>query len=564
MGSAISLVSRPNLWLTAALLLVSWIVYRAVLFKKSVQRIDGHPGFRTFLSDMNIIAYLLPKGIPHVNDHIGWQWRKKRELYQNLGTSILSTVSFIDSRTTYSVSSPEACRILNSDRRKFQKPVQLYNILKVFGSNVVVTEGEEWRRHRKIVAAGFSEKVFELVWNTSSWITFELFKSEGWAALSPGEGMNVLNIPDITLRVTLAVLSTASFGAPLSWKQDPKESRGVGHEMSFVEAISEVSENIFWLLAMPKFVYKLPIRKIQRVGQADRELRSYMHDMIRSRREEIRHGEFSAKDDLFNVLVAASMQEESDGKNGGGLTDEELVGNIFIFALAGHETSSHTLAFAIAYLALHPAKQAWLFDELINVYPPSHIPTYADFASLTRTLAVLYETLRLHPAVVYIPKYAMEDTWLPDDPDNEQGGEGKRVFVPKGTECGIDTVGLHRHPRYWKNPNAFEPERFMEDYNRDAFAPFSAGARACIGRKFAEVEMVAVLSLLVRTYEILPLATPDPSGIDVDAEPTHEATLPNLLTEKILETKPGVTLTPRDIGVRLVRRREGAVSRPEE
>lgn len=57
---------------------------------------------------------------------------------------------------------------------------------------------------------------------------------------------------------------------------------------------------------------------------------------------------------------------------------------------------------------------------------------------------MLYETLRLHPAVVYIPKYAMEDTWLPDDPDNEQDGEGKRVFVPKGTECGIDTVGLRK------------------------------------------------------------------------------------------------------------------------
>lgn len=76
-------------------------------------------------------------------------------VYQNLGTSILSTVSFIDNRTTYSVSSPEACRILNADRRKFQKPVQLYEILKVFGSNVVVTEGEEWRRHRK-VSPGFS------------------------------------------------------------------------------------------------------------------------------------------------------------------------------------------------------------------------------------------------------------------------------------------------------------------------------------------------------------------------------------------------------------------------
>lgn len=90
---------------------------------------------------------------------------------------------------------------------------------------------------------------------------------------------------------------------------------------------------------------------------------------------------------------------------------------------------------------------------------------------------------------------------------------------------------------------------------------------ACIGRKFAEVEMVAVLSLLVRTYQILPLGTPDPSEVDTGAEATtassHEPTLPELLTEKLLETKPGVTLTPREIGVRLVKRRGGDVRRPE-
>jgi hypothetical protein len=138
--------------------------------------------------------------------------------------------------------------------------------------------------------------------------------------------------------------------------------------------------------------------------------------------------------------------------------------------------------------------------------------------------------------------------------------------------------------RYWKNPNAFQPERFLEDYNRDAFAPFSAGARgksiaaqftradlassACIGRKFAEVEMVAVLSLLSRTYQILPIGTPDPSEIATAADDTtassHESTLPELLTEKLLETKPGVTLTPREIGVRLVKRRGDHIRRPEE
>ncbi|GHJ86552.1 hypothetical protein NliqN6_2954 [Naganishia liquefaciens] len=568
MGSALSLTSRANLWLTAALLAASWLIYRALLFRKSVQRIGDHPGFRSLLSDMNIIAYLIPSGIPYVNDHIGWQWREKRLRNKRLDTSLVSSVSFIDNRITYTVSSPEACRILNGDRRKFQKPVKAYEILKVFGSNIVVTEGEEWRRHRKIVVPGFSEKVFELVWNTSSWITFELFKSEGWSALAPGRGMDVLNIPELTLRVTLAVLSTASFGAPLSWKQDPQASRPAGHEMSFVEAISEVSENIFWLLAMPKFVYKLPIPKIQRIGLADRELRSYMHSMIQTRREEIKNGEYSAKDDLFNALVSASMKEESEGKGGGGgLTDDELVGNTFIMALAGHETSSHTLAFAIAYLALDPEKQAWLFEELSEVYPPSHVSTYADFSRLPRTLAVIYETLRLHPAVVYIPKYATEDTWLPDDPDVDSEGRGRRVFVPKGTQCGIDTVGLHRHPRHWKDPDSFRPERFLQDYNRDAFAPFSAGARACIGRKFAEVEMVAVLSLLVRTYQIIPLGTPDPSDIETGADYTassHEPTLPDLLTEKLLETKPGVTLTPREIGVRLVKRRGGDVWRTED
>lgn len=98
---------------------------------------------------MNIIAYLIPSGIPYVNDHIGWQWREKRQRNKRLNTSLISSVSFIDNRITYTVSSPEACRILNSDRRKFQKPVKAYEILKVFGSNIVVTEGEEWRRHRK-------------------------------------------------------------------------------------------------------------------------------------------------------------------------------------------------------------------------------------------------------------------------------------------------------------------------------------------------------------------------------------------------------------------------------
>ncbi|KAJ9101791.1 hypothetical protein QFC21_003130 [Naganishia friedmannii] len=477
-------------------------------------------------------------------------------VYKQLNTSIISTVAFIDNRTTYSVSSPRACKILNADRRRFQKPVALYEILKVFGSNVVVTE----------VAPGFSEKVFELVWDTSTWIVLDLFKSEGWDTMAPGEEKEVRNIPEITLKVTLAVLATASFGAPLGPQQDKEAT--TGHGMSFVEAIS-----------------------LQRIKRADHALRAYMHGMIATRREEIQRGEVSAKHDLLNALVESSVQDttEEGGAAGGGLSDDELVGNTWIFALAGHETSAHSLAFAIAYLAIHQDKQAWLYEELLDVFPADHTPVYSDYARLPRTLAVIYETLRLHPAVVYIPKYATEDTWLPDEPDNDVGeeeGEGKRVFVPKGTQCGIDTVGLResalgrrrveestliliihrswkdRHPRYWKNPDVFLPERFMEDYDRDAFAPFSAGARgkSCIGRKFSEVENVCVLALLLRHYRILPLSAKGSSDEALDE--ADDTRVNEVLAERLLATKPGVTLTPKEIGVRLVKRGDGDVRAP--
>jgi cytochrome P450 len=110
---------------------------------------------------------------------------------------------------------------------------------------------------------------------------------------------------------------------------------------------------------------------------------------------------------------------------------------------------------------------------VIDVIPldTNLLQTYADFSRLPRTLAVIYETLRLHPAVVYIPKYATEDTWLPDDPDVATEGEVVSFRLLEQVSANVTKA------RYWKKPNAFQPERFLEDYNRDAFAPFSAGAR---------------------------------------------------------------------------------------
>lgn len=176
---------------------------------------------------------------------------------------------------------------------------------------------------------------------------------------------------------------------------------------------------------------------------------------------------------------------------------------------------------------------------------------YKDCTNLPRTLAVFYETLRLHPAVTIIPKVSIEETFLPDDP--LPGDDRKRkVYIPKGSNVDIDVVGLHRHPGSWKDPELFNPERFLGDYDKDAFVPFSTGARGCIGRRFAEVGAVAILAVLVKYFKF------SPAPVESGKQETHEQT-----KERLLDAERGLTLTPVDVSLMFERRDNKGLRRPE-
>ena len=107
-------------------------------------------------------------------------------------------------------------------------------------------------------------------------------------------------------------------------------------------------------------------------------------------------------------------------------------------------------------------------------------------------MAIMNETLRLYPIVTNIPKWAPYDTVL----DN-------RIFVPSGSIVNIHVTGIHYNEKYWgKNASEFIPERFLEDYNKDAFIPFSSGIRSCIGKRFAQIEFLSILTTLVQNFKI--------------------------------------------------------------
>lgn len=148
-----------------------------------------------------MLGNILPE-IPYVAQGANYHWRVKRGKYDAFGRSILAQIS-VDrpGRPSFTCANPASVKALNADRRRFRKPVESYKILNVYGKNLVSTEGDEWRRHRKIVAPGFSEKVFDLVWQVTTQIFFEMVDDEGWGKLEAGESARVQEVPELILRV---------------------------------------------------------------------------------------------------------------------------------------------------------------------------------------------------------------------------------------------------------------------------------------------------------------------------------------------------------------------------
>ncbi|CAA7261776.1 unnamed protein product [Cyclocybe aegerita] len=179
--------------------------------------------------------------------------------------------------------------------------------------------------------------------------------------------------------------------------------------------------------------------------------------------------------------------------------------------------------------------------EFSNITSPKQtIQTYENMPQLTYCLAVFYEALRLFPPATTIPKISAEDTTLTTVDIN---GGRVNVPVPKGCHVSLSAVGLHYNPRYWEDPHAFKPERFLGVWPRDAFLPFSSGARACLGKKFAETEGIAILTMLISRYKIT-----------IKEEASFAGETFEERKERVLSTRRGMTITPVRMPLTFTRR----------
>ncbi|KAH8075864.1 cytochrome P450 [Cristinia sonorae] len=501
---------------TTAIIILALVVVVAVerflAFRKLLASVQYRPGFRTLLS-VNGASSFFPR-IPFIS--VGNSaFIDKYTSFEKFDSDIFNALSLWPLEANFILADPQAVKEVVGSRARFPKPIELYDALLIYGTNIVASEHEAWKRFRRISNPAFTEPNNRLVWDETVKIMNDLFNNV-WGNQKQVVTDNALHI---TMPIALFVIGAAGFGRRLAWNDEMAPP--AGHRITFKagDALYTVSESIPTRMLAPRWAtYFLP--HVKKVFEAFDELGVYMQEMVTSRRNA------EVKEERYDLLSSLLDASEGDAQ----LTDAELIGNIFVFLVAGHETTAHTLCFALGLLALYPDEQERLYQEVIKAVPKDRDPIFQDMASLDYVICVLSETLRIFPPVIGIPKFAAEDCTLTTTNNN---GDKVTLAIPKGSGINIDTVGLHNNPKYWDEPEAFKPSRFMGDWPRDAFLPFSGGVRSCIGRRFAELESVVVMAMLVKKYKIT-----------VKDEPQFAHETFEEKKARVLKTKNGLTLTP--------------------
>lgn len=331
-------------------------------------------------------------------NYLGWAWRDKNYLHTIHGPVFIIVTP---GENQLIVGGADACDDLFKHYREWPKNPAFNNPLNTFGPSVGTAEGDAWKRQRRITTAAFNERNSSLVWREAVKQATQMLGT--W--VSP-RGNEVTSTTEDTSLFALHVLTGAGFGMSYDFDSSLKVP-SPGHSVSYRDALRTVMDNIFitYFIAsakgLPSFI--LP-RKARGVLTAVDEFKSYMSEVVAQERDQHRRGEGASTANLMSSIIRASddAATESTAKASvdarqasslrANLTDSEIWGNLFIYNVAGHETTAGTLAYAIGLLACHPEWQDWLQPELRQVFgnEPVNEDQYHDaFPQLKRCHAIM-------------------------------------------------------------------------------------------------------------------------------------------------------------------------------
>ena len=392
-------------------------------------------------------------------------------------------------RDLFTVRAPELIReILVTRAKDFPKSMLMDDMLRALtGYSIFVSNGKAWERHRRLMDPAFEAARIRAV--------FPMMLGALDACIQRIEA----HLDGPRGAESLAVdLEMTHYAADVIFRTIFSEPMGLEEARRFFKAF-EVFQEIAYAHGMLKLarIPSMLLGKTRRAKRAAKVIREILAAPIRRRLEAVRRGEPTPQDDIMASLMGAATPEE------GGFTDEELLDQIAMLFLAGHETSATAMAWSLYLLANCPHVQERVHEETAAVIGPAR-PAFEHMKRLGLTRDVFREAMRLYPPVAFLAR----DAGRPEKMMKKHISAGSVIFVSSWL--------MHRHADHWERPDVFDPDRFEtpsgEEGLRCAYLPFSMGPRVCAGATFALQEATLLLAGLAQRFRFLPVLghTPEP------------------------------------------------------
>jgi len=355
--------------------------------------------------------------------------------------------------------------VLQKNQKNYTKSkIQTEDLSKYVGKGLLTSEGEHWRKQRKLIQPAFHKKQLEqLLGTVQSAISSEYEKIKPEA---------VINIFPILNDLAFQTVVKSLFSSAANVEQ-----------ISRLQFITEAAQNMLVReLRQPYLGWWFKASGIlEKHLKLTQEARTILKSMVNERR--------ASKDkqgDLLDMLLEAKYED------GNFMDEEQLIDEILILFTAGHETTSNALTFTFQLLALHPKWQERIYGEFQEIEDKTDLMALVSKSKICQQ--VLEEAMRLYPPAYFIDRVNI-------DPDAFEG-----MTFAANSNLLFSVYEIHRHPGLWEHPNAFHPERFAEGSRKFSshYFPFGAGPRKCIGNNFAMFEMIIAVIEIIQTYKIHP------------------------------------------------------------
>lgn len=337
------------------------------------------------------------------------------------------------------------------------------------GNSMFVTSGDTWRRQRKMVDPAFSHMRINRAFEFMA-AAVDDYEQRLTSQARNGE---TFSLDAAMSHLTADVITRTIFSVPL----EGQTSHDVFEDfMRFERQVGSIDiKRLLWDKPWS------PVTQPEAVRQACARIRMHLGAMLDAR---LQHPEY---DD-----IAGAILEARDSDTGAPFTRDELIDQLGVFFLAGHETTASSLTWAFFILSQRPDVAARIRAEVDAVVGDG--PVRLEH---TKRLPVVRNTfrevLRLYPPITFLPRVAARDTTI-----------GHRR-VPRGTMLMIAPWSIHRHERLWSAPDRFDPDRFLPEREAQqvpgSYLPFGAGPRVCVGAAFATIETALIIARLARHFD---------------------------------------------------------------